>query len=79
VTRGKIEQMLSADAVSAATIMVLANAAYFKGKWLNQFKKSDTEPAAFILDNASRDMITVPTMKLTDTFLPVGESRVTVK
>ncbi|CAG0924355.1 unnamed protein product [Notodromas monacha] len=74
VTRGKIPELLSSDAVSPATIMALVNAAYFKGKWLNQFAAEDTDPATFILDNAARDMITVPTMKLRDALLPVGVS-----
>eukprot|EP00195_Chlamydomonas_chlamydogama_P004461 CAMPEP_0202922954 /NCGR_PEP_ID=MMETSP1392-20130828/78196_1 /ASSEMBLY_ACC=CAM_ASM_000868 /TAXON_ID=225041 /ORGANISM="Chlamydomonas chlamydogama, Strain SAG 11-48b" /LENGTH=642 /DNA_ID=CAMNT_0049616611 /DNA_START=28 /DNA_END=1953 /DNA_ORIENTATION=+ len=42
-TRGKIQGVLSENFIGA----VLANAVYFKGKWLQPFKKELTAPAPF--------------------------------
>lgn len=47
ITRNEIPEMLNADDVSSDTQMVLANAAYFKGKWANQFDPKDTTQDVF--------------------------------
>ncbi|KAK7015567.1 hypothetical protein SK128_004148 [Halocaridina rubra] len=45
-TKGRIPNLVGADDVANAQ-MVLANAAFFKGTWLYQFKKSATQPGLF--------------------------------
>ncbi|XP_064083415.1 serine protease inhibitor 88Ea-like [Macrobrachium nipponense] len=45
-TKGRIPTLVGADDVINAQ-MVLANAAFFKGTWLYQFKKSATQPGLF--------------------------------
>lgn len=41
-TRDKITNLLSPSALTSLTRMVLVNAIYFKGNWLNQFDKNAT-------------------------------------
>lgn len=45
-TQDKIQNMVTEDAVSTATL-ILINALYFKGLWEKPFEKSDTGPLAF--------------------------------
>ena len=40
--------------------LILCDAIYFKGKWLNQFKKKDTQPASFQV--TTNESVTVPMM-----------------
>lgn len=47
-TKGLIKEVLSPGAVSGATIIILANALYFKGAWLYPFKAKRTRPKKFI-------------------------------
>ncbi|XP_047489953.1 leukocyte elastase inhibitor A-like [Penaeus chinensis] len=47
-TRGKIPQIVSANSVSGA-VMVLINAVYFKGLWDRQFKVENTSPQRFFV------------------------------
>lgn len=58
-TKGKITDLLTADAVQSARL-VLTNAIYFKGIWAEQFNKQATNPQPFhFLDGTSAE---VPTM-----------------
>lgn len=55
-TKGKITDLLSADAVQKARL-VLTNAIYFKGIWAEQFNKQATGPQAFhFLDGTSAEV-----------------------
>jgi len=55
-TKGKITDLLSADAVQKARL-VLTNAIYFKGIWAEQFTKQATAPQAFhFLDGTSAEV-----------------------
>ena len=47
VTRGKIANLLPPGSISAATLMVLVNAVYFKSNWQFQFEKSATRTENF--------------------------------
>lgn len=76
-TEGKIEAVVSPDALSPMTRLVLANAIYFKGAWLFQFHPEATSDAPFTrLDGSTVD---VPMMHqvenfgyaVTDTFVAV--------
>jgi serpin B len=46
-TQEKIQDLIQPGVLDAATRLVLTNAIYFKGDWLSQFKKEDTEKAPF--------------------------------
>ena len=59
VTHGKITSIL-ADPLPDTTRLFIANAVYFKGKWLDPFAKSATKPGPFTL--ASGERATVPRM-----------------
>ena len=63
-TGGKITDMLSEADVNPATVLILSNAIYFKGLWLNQFDENDTRDRDFTL--ANEEVIQVPMMALTD-------------
>jgi serpin B len=65
-TRGKIQTIIQPP-ISADTAIVLANAIYFKGTWLNPFDPKQTKPRAFHLNNGSDEPL--PMMEQTRTFL----------
>ncbi|XP_068956332.1 serpin B4-like [Petaurus breviceps papuanus] len=46
-TNGKIKELFSAGTIDPATVLVLANAIYFKGKWAMKFKQENTQEANF--------------------------------
>lgn len=46
-TKGLIKEVLSPGGVSGATIIILANALYFKGAWLYPFNAKRTQPKKF--------------------------------
>lgn len=52
-TNGKIEQIISADDIDAATVMFLINATYFKGAWTQRFDPQATRKADFYLQDGS--------------------------
>lgn len=49
-TNNKIKNIISKDFIDSYTRIVIANAIYFKGKWLNSFKESNTEEKDFTND-----------------------------
>eukprot|EP01018_Ginkgo_biloba_P024080 Gb_00302 [translate_table: standard] len=59
-TKGKIQEVLPDGSVDASTRLILANALYFKGKWEEPFKSSDTTESCFYLLNGGS--VQVPTM-----------------
>lgn len=61
-TAQKIEHLIPAGAIDSLTRLVLANAIYFKGSWLNPFNESMTTEAPFYTLDGSE--ITVDMMKL---------------
>ena len=46
-TKDRIQNLLSEDAITPLTRLVLVNAIYFKAKWLRPFEKSLTRPGPF--------------------------------
>jgi serpin B len=46
-TEGRIKNLVSEDAVSAVTLLMLTNAVYFKGAWNEPFDPKRTRPAPF--------------------------------
>lgn len=59
-TEGKITDLMSPDALSSVTRLVLTNAVYFKGNWSDPFRKSGTKEEDFHL--TATDTIKVPLM-----------------
>lgn len=51
-TDHKIKELLQSDWLSNKTRLVLLNALYFKGTWQTEFKKDNTRPDKFFLDNS---------------------------
>jgi serpin B len=70
-TAGRIQNLLAPGTVSELTSLVLTNAVYFSGKWINPFEEHDTSDARF---RAPESEIHVPTMHQTDHF-SYGEVR----
>ncbi len=69
-THGKIEEIVD-DPISAATVMILINAIYFKGLWTYQFDPDDTVDRPFYVPGGS--IAQVPMMTMTDVTLPYYE------
>jgi serine protease inhibitor len=61
-THGKIRSILSKP-LPDTTLLFIANAVYFKGKWLTPFSKSLTQPRSFTL--RSGHTVRVPSMQRT--------------
>jgi len=59
-TKGRIKDLVPAQALTALTRLVLANAIYFKGDWKMAFNKKATRPREFYLDGGKR--VSVDTM-----------------
>jgi serpin B len=59
-TNGKIKDLIPDGGVNATTRLVLTNAVYFKGKWVDAFKADATKPAPFFL--SAGDQVDVPMM-----------------
>ncbi len=65
-TKDKIKELIPPGVITGITRLVLTNAIYFKGKWVNQFDKSDTRDADFT--TGSGEVTQVPTMHLKNDF-----------
>jgi serpin B len=52
-TENKIKKLLTPGAITTDTRLVLANAIYFKGDWLYQFKEKNTQDQKFFLADGS--------------------------
>jgi len=52
-TNGKIKDLIGPGVLDAMTRLVLTNAIYFKGNWINQFEKDRTQDEPFTLANAT--------------------------
>jgi serpin B len=62
-TNNKIKDLIPPGAIQPATRLVLTNAIYFKGLWLEQFKKADTQEKEFKAD--PNNIVRVPMMSFT--------------
>jgi serpin B len=65
-TKGNIQNLVKKDQITKDVRLILCNAIYFKGKWADQFKVKDTQPAAFFV--SSNETVTVPMMRQTSRF-----------
>jgi len=59
-TTSKIEDVVAPGDLTGDTRLVLCNAMYFEGRWLHQFKASETEPVPFKV--STNETVTVPMM-----------------
>jgi serpin B len=59
-TQHKIPGGIAPGLLTPDTRLALCDAIYFKGKWLNQFKKKDTQPSSFQV--TTNESVTVPMM-----------------
>lgn len=62
ITKGHIKDILVEGSVTQATQIVLANAAYFKGKWAAQFNPEDTQQEIF--HSSAEEVDYVPMMNI---------------
>jgi serpin B len=60
-TRGKIRDLIPADALNKLTRLVLANALYLKASWADAFSDKSTQPEPFFI--RSSDPVDVPMMR----------------
>ena len=75
-TNGRIKNLVQANSFDSESLLVLANAVYFHGKWENEFSEYSTEPDDFWLDKAQK--ISVPMMNQTDHFSYFADASVQV-
>ena len=61
-TNNKIQNLISPDSINALVRLILVNAIYFKGNWLDKFDAQNTSPEDFNLADGSK--VKVNTMKL---------------
>ena len=64
-TNGLIQDLITSDAISPLTALILTNAIYFKGVWKVQFDPVNTTDRDF--EVSSENTVEVPTMNLVDT------------
>jgi serpin B len=65
-TEAKIPQLFQPGDLTSSTVLVLANAIYFKGSWATQFDASQTQTGSFSLSDSSQ--VLVPLMNQTASF-----------
>ncbi|MHB1082613.1 MAG: serpin family protein [Prosthecobacter sp.] len=61
-TEDRIRDLITPDALTKDTRLVLVNALYFKAAWANDFAESATSPKPFHV-NGGRQIVEVPTMQ----------------
>ncbi|KAH8342179.1 hypothetical protein KR074_008942, partial [Drosophila pseudoananassae] len=66
VTHNHIRDVLTSQDINSRTQVVLANAAFFKGQWVSQFKPQDTVSKPFFTSSNRSSM--VPMMQKTGSF-----------
>ena len=65
-THGKIKKII--DELNDNIFMIILNAVYFKGLWINQFNKELTSKKIFYNYNSEKDGKQIDTMKITEHF-----------
>ena len=65
-TRDRIQDLLPPQSIGAGTLLVLANAIYFKAEWAHPFDEGNTDEAPFFVDGTTA--VDVPTMHVTHDF-----------
>ena len=62
-TKGKITDFLPGGSVRNSTKLVLANAIYFKGNWLDKFKETETTDMDFFVSESEKQKVKMMTQK----------------
>ncbi|XP_012860246.1 serpin B12 isoform X2 [Echinops telfairi] len=62
-SQGKIKELFSKDMISNATVLVLANAVYFKAKWEKSFDCQNTVDAPFFLKEKEKKTVKMMNQK----------------
>ncbi|XP_021732061.1 serpin-Z3-like [Chenopodium quinoa] len=70
MSKGFIKQIISENLIAKDTMLILLNAMYFKGTWVNRFKTEHTEDADFYLLNGNK--VEVPFINKTYTGFEYG-------
>lgn len=65
-TRERIKDLLPEGSLDKDTLLVLANAVYFKAEWQNPFREEATSDAPFFVNG--KDEAKVPTMRTVESF-----------
>jgi hypothetical protein len=73
VTRGRIQELFARGEIHSLTQLVLVNAAYFEGVWLQPFTAAATRLEPFYLDVLRKQLVKVPTMKRSNGKYCIGE------
>ncbi|MBV1862198.1 MAG: serpin family protein [Nannocystaceae bacterium] len=75
-TRDRIRDLIPADVLTKDTLLVLANAIYFKARWQERFNQASTHDAVFAVKGEER--LEVPTMRVTKDFKYTAQDDATV-
>jgi serine protease inhibitor len=62
-TANRIKDLLTPDLINKYTKLVLVNAIYFKGLWLDRFNRSDTTKTPFYLANGTKTNVDMMVIK----------------
>ncbi len=65
-TRDRIQDLIPSGAITGQTLLVLANAIYFKAQWQEAFNKASTHDATFVASGTEE--VQVPTMRNTENY-----------
>lgn len=76
-TNNKIQNLLKPDDLSGDTKLVLVNALYFSGKWVNSFEKYATSKDKFY--RTKEDITEVDMMQQTESFKYYENKKLNVK
>ncbi len=71
-TNGRIKNLVQANSFNSDSLLVLANAVYFHGKWKNEFYEYSTKPDDFWVDKTQK--ISLPMMNQIDHFPYVADA-----
>ncbi|MCM1987687.1 serpin family protein [Methanococcoides seepicolus] len=73
-TNDKIKDLISDDMIEPdSTVMIITNAVYFKGKWLNEFDVGNTQKEPFYNSSSNKEE-TLVDMMYTEEYFSYGES-----
>ncbi|SFM21392.1 serpin family protein [Methanolobus profundi] len=73
-TNDKIKYLIPENLITIDTAIIITNAVYFKGKWMNEFDTTNTEKRIFYNSSSSKDGTPVDMMYIQEYF-SYGESK----
>jgi len=75
-TQDKIRELIGKNNLDRDTVLVLTNAIYFKGDWVNQFDKKNTKNAPFMV--TAEEKVEMPLMYLKEKFKYWADDRLQI-